>query len=68
MSKTFATDITGYTSTSCRICGHESHCGGPLWKEVKDYACEQPASPRSIEICKHCSCSNCSPVELSNKK
>ena len=59
MSKTFATDITIFKPTSCRICGHGSHCGGPLWKEVTDYACERPATPRSIEVCKMCSCPNC---------
>ncbi len=49
--------------TSCQNCGHGSHCGSPLWKEVIDYPREQQTEYRQIEVCKHCRCSQCSPVD-----
>jgi hypothetical protein len=45
--------------TGCQNCGHNSHCGGPLWKEVVDYPSEQQAEYRQIEVCKHCRCESC---------
>ena len=68
MSKTFATDVTIGTTGSCNICGHESHCGSPLWKEVRDYASEQGPTHRSIEVCKSCSCTKCSTKQSLNNK
>jgi len=43
----------------CQNCGHGSHCGGSLWKEVIDYPSEQPKEYRQIEVCKHCRCKKC---------
>jgi hypothetical protein len=37
----------------CQNCGHESHCGIPLRKDVD-------RSGNEIEVCKSCSCNNCS--------
>jgi len=52
--------------TNCQNCGHGSHCGSPLWKDVVDYPSEQETEYRQIEVCKHCRCNECSPVD--NKK
>ena len=38
--------------TYCKNCGHESHCGQPLIKDV-----DKSGTP--IEVCKHCRCKNC---------
>jgi len=47
----------------CKNCGHESHCGIPLKKEMWD----GERLPIEIEICKSCSCSECN-NSLSKKK
>ena len=36
----------------CKNCGHESHCGVPLRKDVD-------RSGTEIEVCKNCRCDNC---------
>lgn len=51
---------------NCQNCGHQSHCGTSLWKEVTDYPIEQQTEYRQIEVCKHCRCKECSPND--NKK
>ena len=38
--------------TRCKNCGHESHCGVPLRKDVD-------RSGTEIEVCRNCSCDNC---------
>lgn len=48
-----------YKSTHCKICGHPSHCGTPLWLEVTDYAVDNIKEPRQIKACYGCSCSEC---------
>ena len=36
----------------CKNCGHESHCGVPLRKDVD-------RSGTEIEVCRNCRCDNC---------
>lgn len=42
----------------CQNCGHESHCGIPLWKEVKINDPFLGQNP-SIKVCNHCRCDKC---------
>ena len=39
---------------ACQNCGHESHCGKPLWKSV-DF--REPDN--IIKVCEHCRCNEC---------
>jgi len=39
----------------CRNCGHESHCGVPMYKEFKDPL----STPNMLEVCKKCRCERC---------
>ena len=39
------------TVSKCKNCGHDSHCGSPLIKDVDG------SGP--IEVCKNCRCSQC---------
>ena len=41
--------------TCCKNCGHESHCGIPLWKAVDKNLPE-------IEVCKFCQCKKCNAI------
>ena len=38
----------------CQNCGHDSHCGVPLVKNLTGYA-----EIEQIEVCKHCRCKSC---------
>jgi hypothetical protein len=42
-------------ASGCRNCGHESHCGVPLVKDVAGYAEEE-----RIVVCRKCRCGVCS--------
>ena len=42
------------SSVTCRNCGHESHCGVPLIKDVTGFA-----ETDRIEVCKSCKCERC---------
>ena len=42
----------------CQNCGHESHCGVPLMKELERDWVDVP--PEKIEVCKYCRCKKCS--------
>ena len=44
-------------SVSCQNCGHESHCGVPLWKEFRRAYDHGPEG--QIEVCKQCRCEYC---------
>ena len=47
--------------TKCKNCGHDSHCGNPLWKSVvqrSDYD-DGHQEMEQIEVCKNCRCINC---------
>ena len=46
--------------TSCRLCGHESHCGQKLWKDVDN-------SGNEILVCYHCTCELCNEKETKDK-
>ncbi len=48
-------------SVSCQNCGHESHCGVPLWKEFRRAYDHGPEG--QIEVCKHCRCEYCSKID-----
>lgn len=50
-----------YKSTTCTVCGHPSHCSGPLYLDVKDYQCDNPDPyhQRQIKACHQCSCKLC---------
>jgi len=37
----------------CKNCGHESHCGVPLRKNISD---STNASWTNVEVCKNCRC------------
>ena len=47
----------------CQNCGHESHCGGNLLKEFRNWKEEHMGQ---IEVCKMCRCSACAPNLLSD--
>lgn len=49
--------------TYCQNCGHNSHCGAPLWREERDYDDE----PYQIKVCEHCRCKECQPLKDNNK-
>ena len=42
-----------YESERCKNCGHESHCGVPLKKNLDGMHGEE------IEVCKYCRCKKC---------
>ena len=44
--------------TTCKNCGHESHCGVTLTKEFRKQRDKGPEG--SIEVCKNCRCEKCS--------
>ena len=44
--------------TTCKNCGHESHCGVTLTKEFIKQRDKGPEG--SIEVCKNCRCEKCS--------
>jgi hypothetical protein len=46
-----------YEGTSCQNCGHSSHCGNPLYLEVRDYGVD--AEPYQIKACSSCRCKLC---------
>ena len=46
--------------TSCRLCGHESHCGQKLWKDVD-------RSGNEILVCYSCLCELCDEKETKDK-
>jgi len=47
--------------TKCRNCGHPSHCGIPLIKDVKTSAelDDGHSEIEKIEVCKYCRCGKC---------
>lgn len=47
--------------TYCQNCGHNSHCGAPLWREERDYGTDD--EPYQIKVCEHCRCKECSPKD-----
>ena len=49
---------TRTSQTCCQNCGHSSHCGGPKYATIKDYAVDG-GEYREIKICDHCRCDNC---------
>ena len=40
----------------CRNCGHDSHCGVPLMKEVRNAWLDRLGQ---VEVCKFCRCEKC---------
>ncbi len=44
--------------SSCQNCGHESHCGTPLWKEIKVHDPALKENP-IIKVCQCCRCKHC---------
>lgn len=46
-----------YNGSYCQNCGHPSHCGGPLYLEVKDYGVN--SEPYNIKACSCCRCKSC---------
>ena len=52
--------------TKCRNCGHDCHCGVPLFKDVRTYNDEVNdghGEKEQIEVCKNCRCERCEKVE-----
>ena len=41
--------------STCNNCGHASHCGHPLKKEMLDV----DRNPITIEVCNKCRCEKC---------
>ena len=50
--------------TTCKNCGHSSHCGIPLIKDVRTHAelNDGHSETEQIEVCKKCCCKNCTGV------
>jgi hypothetical protein len=46
---------------TCMNCGHEAHCGNPLWKSVvvTNELDNGHKEMEQIEVCKHCRCQKC---------
>ena len=44
-----------YKPTSCKNCGHSSHCGKPYYREERNYE----GGHEIIEVCKQCNCTKC---------
>ena len=44
--------------SSCKNCGHESHCGVPLYKDFRREPYNH-GTEGQIEVCKHCRCELC---------
>lgn len=53
--------VTG-TGPSCKICGHLSHCGTSLHKEILD----GDNKPITIKVCYSCNCKKCENKEKKN--
>lgn len=51
--------VTG-TGSHCKICGHLSHCGTPLHKEILD----GDSKPITIKVCYGCQCSSCTSKKI----
>jgi hypothetical protein len=47
--------------THCRNCGHESHCGVPLYKSVQKISelDDGHGEMEQIEVCRKCRCEKC---------
>lgn len=46
------------TNTSCKNCGHPSHCGSSAYMTMKDYACDG-GEYREVKVCGSCNCKKC---------
>jgi len=46
---------TEYKPTTCKNCGHYSHCNDSLWRDEKDY----DGREYQIKVCEHCRCEEC---------
>jgi NADPH-dependent glutamate synthase beta subunit-like oxidoreductase len=49
-------------SHKCKNCGHDCHCGVPLFKDVRTYNDEVNdghGEREQIEVCKQCRCDGC---------
>lgn len=55
-------NLKEFVKSGCNICGHESHCGGPLYKEFLD----GDRQPVTIRVCNHCQCPECSQKDKEN--
>jgi len=56
---------TAGTDRNCNNCGHPSHCGGPLYEDAWN---EYGRRLGRIEICKSCTCNDCSTKDISECK
>ena len=45
----------------CRNCGHESHCGVPLYKDLQQTSelDDGHVEMKQTEVCKKCRCKKC---------
>ena len=50
--------------TKCRNCGHDSHCGVPLVKDIRNIWEKHLGQ---IEVCKHCRCEKCTQPDWQEK-
>jgi len=50
----------GYKPNNCKICGHYSHCGQPLWLENKGYPQD---GNNFFKACHNCNCKICNKGE-----
>ena len=47
----------------CDNCGHNAHCGVPLYEDAEDGV---TGESYKYEICKHCRCNDCTPLDYGN--
>ena len=45
-------------SSICKNCGHESHCGVPLYKDFRREPYNQGIEGQ-VKVCEHCRCVIC---------
>ena len=58
LRKIIVTTVNKMNKICCRNCGHESHCGIPLRKHLREVGTEYDQY-KEIEVCKHCRCAKC---------
>jgi hypothetical protein len=61
--------ILDYRRTSCNNCGHPSHCGVAIHKQVNGNSpIFNHRTSSSYEVCRSCICDECNKINNENKE